>query len=151
MEVIHHELVNSSLSVVDTQDAITKIGQMLLSQDFVKDTFINAVLEREKEFPTGLNLKNTSVAMPHTDSIHVNKPAICVVRLDEPVSFIHMGSTDVHVEAKMIFMMAISDPETQLETLRKMMGVFHNVKAIDEFLEAKNNEVLYQIAKKYLG
>lgn len=71
MGVIFENLVDSAISATNSDTLIVKMGNMLLTQGFVKESYTKAVQEREKIFPTGLKLKKISVAMPHTDSIHV--------------------------------------------------------------------------------
>ena len=47
--------------------------------------------EREKVFSTGLNFEEMGIAIPHTDSIHVNRQAIAVGILKEPVKILSYG------------------------------------------------------------
>ena len=84
------------------------------------------LLQGKKVYPTGLQLADMGVAMPHTDPPHVYKSGVCVAKLAKPVTFMHMGTEDQPVEAEMLFMMAITDPSQHLETLSKVMNVFQN-------------------------
>lgn len=150
MGIIFEELINSSVTAKDSQDVLKQVGNLLFEHGFVRETYIRAAIEREKSFPTGLKLKNIAIAMPHTDSIHVNKPAICIARLNNTVLFNHMGYSEVSVDAELIFMMAITDPDEQIQTLKKAMEVFQSDQAVSEFKNAAVNEELYLVAKKYL-
>lgn len=151
MQAVYEDLVLYGVEATDAQDAIRKVGQHLLDKGFVKDTYIGAVAKREVEYPTGLQLKDMAVAMPHTAGIHVNTPAVCVAKLAHPVTFAHMGDPDTKVEAEILFMMAIKDPDAQLETLQKVMGVFTNAAAVAELKAAGDKATLYQVAKTYIG
>lgn len=62
-----------------------------------------------------------------------------------------MGDPDTKVEAEILFMMAIKDPNAQLETLQKVMGVFTNDAAVAQFKAAGDQPSLYQVAKTYIG
>lgn len=146
--VVH---VMYGIDAADAQDAIRQAGRLLLDSGHVKDTYVDAVCQRETEYPTGLQLKNMGVAMPHTAGVHVNDPAVCVVRLNHPVTFFHMGEPETAVEVKLMFMMAIKDPDAQLDTLQQVMGVFTNDRAMDEFMQASDEPSLYQVAKTYIG
>lgn len=151
MQAIYEDLVFYGVEAEDAQDAIRKVGQHLLEKGFVKDTYVDAVAQREVEYPTGLQLKDMAVAMPHTAGVHVNTPAVCVAKLAKPVTFSHMGDPDTKVQAEILFMMAIKDPNAQLETLQKVMGVFTNDAAVAEFKAAGDQATLYQVAKTYIG
>lgn len=151
MQAVYEDLVLYGIEAKDAEDAIRQVGQHLLDKGFVKDTYIDAVAQREKEYPTGLQLKDMAVAMPHTAGIHVNTPAVCVAKLAKPVIFNHMGDPDTKVEAELLFMMAIQSPDAQLDTLQKVMGVFTNDAAVAQLKAAADQSALYEAAKQYIG
>ena len=151
MRAVYEDLVVNGVDAKDAEDAILQVGQYLLKAGFVKDTYIDAVAKRETEFPTGLQLKEMGVAMPHTAGVHVNTPAVCVAKLAHPVTFGHMGDPDTKVQAELLFMMAIKDPNAQLETLQKVMGVITNPAAVAEFKAAGDKAALYKVAQTYIG
>ena len=89
--------------------------------------------------------------MPHTDIIHVNKPGVTVAKLAHPVEFEHMGEPGRKVEAEMLFMMAITNPEDQIGTIMRVLGVFQNKEALEAFKAAETEEEVYEAAAKYIG
>lgn len=151
MQAVYEDLIVFGIEANDAEDAIRQVGQYLYRKGFVKDTYIDAVAAREKEYPTGLQLQDMAVAMPHTAGVHVNTPAVCVARLASPVMFRHMGDPDTEVQAEILFMMAIKDPNAQLETLQQVMKVFTNTEAMAEFKAAGDRSTLYEVAKTYIG
>ncbi|MCI2058466.1 MAG: PTS sugar transporter subunit IIA [Oscillibacter sp.] len=151
MKSVYEDLIVTGVDARDAEDVIRQVGQHLLKNGFVKDTYIDAVALREKEYPTGLQLKDLAVAMPHTAGVHVITPAVCIAKLAHPVTFRHMGDPDTLVEAELIFMMAIQDPNAQLETLQKVMGVFTNEAAVAQFKAAADKAALYKVAQTYIG
>lgn len=150
MSVIFNELINSFVSVTNCEDAIRKTGKILYDNGFVKDTYVDAVVAREKDFPTGLQLKEIAVAIPHTDCVHVYKPGICITRLNKPITFIHMGEFERCVDVEIIFMMAIQNPSEQIDTLKRMVQIFSNEDVVRKFKDAKTNDQLFKVAKQYL-
>ncbi len=151
MQTVKRELVMYGVEVVDAQDAIRKVGARLYECGYVRDTYVDAVAEREVGYPTGLQLTLMGVAMPHTTGSHVITPAVCIAKPTKPITFKHMGEPELEVQAEMIFMMAIKDPNAQLETLQKMMGVFTNEEAMKMFKAASNEEELFDVAQRYVG
>lgn len=151
MGIINEDLVVFGVEAENAEEAIRKVGQSLISGGYVKDSYLPAVIEREGEYPTGLQLKTIGVAMPHTAGIHVNKPAICVAKLASPVEFGHMGDPDTKVQAEILFMMAIKNPDAQLEMLQKVMSVFTNDEAVDKLSGAADREALLKAAEAYIG
>ena len=150
-QAIYRELIMVDVDAKDSEDAIRQVGQLFYKNGFVKDTYIDAVVAREKVFATGLALEGISIAMPHTDVIHVNKPGITVAKLAHPVEFEHMGEPGRKVEAEMLFMMAITNPEDQIGTLMKVLGVFQNKEALQAFKAATTEDEVYEAAKTYIG
>lgn len=151
MKAVHRKLILFDVDAENAEDAIRQIGAPLLEHGYVRDTFIDAVIQREKEYPTGLQLRTMGVAMPHTFGVHVITPAVCVAKLAHPVEFRHMGEGDLKVSAEILFMMAISDPKKQLETLSNIMGVFVNDEAMIEFANARGTQELFEAARRYIG
>lgn len=150
MSNCHEELIMVDVEASNYEEAIRKVGKRLFDNGYVKDTYIDAVVAREADFPTGLHLEGIDIAMPHTAGVHVNTPAVCVAKLAKPVVFSHMGDPDTKVEATLLFMMAIKNPDEQIETLQAVMGVFTNQEAIAELKAAKTESELFTVAKKYI-
>jgi len=151
MQTVFQDLVAVDVEAQDTEEIIRTAGQMLLEHGFVKDSYIQAVIEREKIYPTGLKLQEIAVAMPHTDREHVIKPGVCVVKLEKPVIFAHMGEPDTKVEVEIIFMMSILHPDEQIETLQKVLGVFQQPAVVADFKNAVTKEELFEVAMKHIG
>ena len=107
-------LILRDVEAANAEEAIRKVGQRFYDEGFVKDTYIDAVVAREKNYATGLQLADIAVAMPHTDPQHVNRPGVCIAQLKHPVEFEHMGDPDTKVQAEMLFMMAIKNPDEQV-------------------------------------
>jgi PTS system galactitol-specific IIA component len=88
----------------------------------VEESFLQGCLDREKTIPSGLETE-IPVAIPHTNPEHVKMPAICVLRLEKPVSFGNMADPEQTVEAEFVFNMALLDADGQLGMLREIMAV----------------------------
>ncbi|MBR4462874.1 MAG: PTS sugar transporter subunit IIA [Erysipelotrichaceae bacterium] len=150
-QAIYRELIMTGVDAKDSEDAIRQVGQLFLKNGFVKDTYIDAVVAREKVFATGLELNGISIAMPHTDIIHVNKPGVTVAKLSHPVEFEHMGEPGRKVQAEMLFMMAITNPEDQIGTIMRVLGAFQNKDAMEAFKKAETEDEIYAAAMQYIG
>ena len=122
--LISPELVILGLEASTDQEAIEKLANRLLEKGVVKESYVPAVKQREVDFCTGLGFEEMGVAIPHTDSIHVNQQAIGIGILKNPVTFCAMGMPDEKVEVKIMFMLAIQKPDSQITFLGKMIDVF---------------------------
>ena len=117
---ISPELILMDIEAKTDQEAIEILAKHLYEKGIVKESYIDAVKEREKVFSTGLNFEEMGIAIPHTDSIHVNRQS------KEPVKFCHMGMPEESVKCEMMFMMAIEKPESQVDFLGRMMDIFQS-------------------------
>jgi PTS system galactitol-specific IIA component len=117
--------VVASLSLVrppaTSADGILRaVAELALQQGFVRDTFADALLAREKEFPTGLPTP-FPVAIPHTDTEHVLRPALAAVLLDPPVEFGEMGGADHTVAVRLAIVLMVTDPSSQVGLLSQLI------------------------------
>ena len=130
------------LEASDVNDALKKLSTRLYEEGYAKESFIQAVQDREKEFPTGLPTEGVGVAIPHTDVIHVNKEAVAVAVLKNPVTFQMMGMPEVNVSTEILFMLALKEPHGQIEMLEKLMGVLQDT---DLLFAIKESQSIYEL------
>lgn len=139
------DLVLVGVEAITDVDAIEKVANNLLDQGLVKESYINAIKEREKVFATGLPTEGYGVAVPHTDVEHVNEQSICIATLKNPVSFKVMGSIDETVEVSVIFMLALKEPHSQLAMLQAVIGIVQKPEILEKINKEKDPEVIYNI------
>ncbi len=149
--LFHENLVIIGMQASDKKEVVQKFSELFLANGFVKQSYPLAVLTREESYPTGLQLDGIGVAIPHvTGSEHVITSAIGIARLESPVEFYQMGDSVVKVRVELVFMMSILHPDDQLDVLQKMMEIFENDYAMQEFRKAKSKDELCNVAEKYI-
>jgi len=138
MEELDINLVNILVkeTAQTSEEIICKLGGLLYNNKYVKDTYVQAVLDREKVFPTGLQTTRTGFAIPHTDSKHVNRSAVAVATLNSPVMFKAMDDIEVDIPVTVVMMLAVSDPKMVIETLTKVISILENESALDKIIQA---------------
>ncbi len=67
--------VRSGISFVDRSEVLTHIGNEMLAKGVVYDTWPQALIAREAEFPTGIMLEQHAIAIPHCEAIHAKEGA----------------------------------------------------------------------------
>ena len=72
-----------------------EIADRLYKKGLVKETFGQALIDREAVFPTGLKTETFEIAIPHTDVEHVEEVFIAVVRFKTPIPYAHMGEPGI--------------------------------------------------------
>lgn len=139
-------LVFLDLDFTNREEALTHLAQQMVKQGYAKESYPQAILQREETFPTGLQTNICGVAIPHTDSIHVKMEAVSIARLRQPVCFQMMGMNDQHVPVSLIFMLAIKEAHGQLEMLQELTSIFQNGDSLKGLLQVTSvNDVLHHI------
>lgn len=139
------DLIEMELEAADAADAINRLGAALLEKGYVQESYIDAVLEREAKLPTGLDINGFSVAIPHTDPEHVNRAAFAVGVLKNPVRFHCMAAPEEETQVRLVFLLAIKDPDKQVELLQKLMAVFQDAALLKAIQQASTKG---EIAKR---
>ena len=139
--IISKELIFNNVVVSNREDALRFIASKLVEKEYVKESYVDAVIERERVYPTGLPTETYGVAIPHTDIVHVNEPGIGIAFLQEPVPFVMMGTDDVEITVKAIFMLAVKEPKAQLHLLEKLMDIFQDQQVLKDMLKLNEAEI----------
>ena len=132
----HENVIIPKLQASTSDAAIEKLGELLENQGYVRDTFINAVKEREKVFSTGLPTPGIQVAIPHADIEHIIQPAIAIGVAETPIEFGEMGNPDSTVGARIICMLAVTESETLVSLLQNLVGIFQDPDVLQQIVEA---------------
>ncbi|WP_297952368.1 PTS sugar transporter subunit IIA [uncultured Lactobacillus sp.] len=125
------------------QDMVLKeIYDHLRESGYVKGNFLQHIVEREHNFPTGLDTatlgKNIpNVAIPHTEGEFVNTKLIVPVALKTPVVFHNMINPAQALEVKFLFMLLDNDPDGQAALLAQVMDFLANT-PVNELREVLN-------------
>ena len=138
-------LVPSSMALhyaaTDSKDVITHLGKLLFEAGYVRESFVDAALERESRLPTGLPLSgDVNAAIPHTDVEHVRKPGLALATLSTPVTFQNMVSPEEGVPCQLVFVMALDQPKAQIEMLQEIAGVLQSPAMIKRLMSANDFE-----------
>lgn len=103
------------------QEVLQQAGEALQQNGYAKESYVRALLEREMRYPTGIDMGELGVAIPHTDASQIRKEGLAIITLASPVVFGKMGSEQGEVEVNVVFMLAVKEPGSQIERLRQIM------------------------------
>ena len=144
-EYFKKELVFYDLSVADKGEFFTILSQKACSLGKVTDEFEVNVKKREDNFPTGIQLEDFAVAIPHTDAEYVKEEFIAVAVFKEPVKFSSMEDASAILDVRAAFMLGLNQPHSQLEVLTELMGIFQNKETMAKISNSSSKEELENI------
>ena len=147
---LKQDLIFIDLDVDDREDVFKTVGGKLTELGDTKDTYVGALGEREKVFPTGLDVGGIGVAIPHTDQVHVNKTALAVAKLKHPVMFHQMATNpkdNVMVPVTFIIMLAVNG-SNYMEFLQHVIMLIQDQDVLKKLVNATNAKEIIETIKK---
>lgn len=108
-------------AVASAEDLLRLLARRAQQEGHVTPTFEEALLARERAFPTGLPLPDPA-ALPHADPEHVLRPGLAVALLDPPVEFGEMGGQDRRVGCGLAVLLLVTTPQAQVEVLGRVLA-----------------------------
>lgn len=130
------------------QDVFELVAAKAKETDSVTDEFLSKINEREKTFPTGLQLEGYGVAIPHTDPECVNDQFIAIVTTEDGIPFKRMDDSSKEVHVNVIFVLGLNEPHSQLAVLQQLMSILQNKETVDNILKTENKEeIIHYLAQ----
>lgn len=140
------QIMGYQITGTDRDDVLTEMAAFLASMGMVKPTYGQAVIDRENIYPTGICTEPYPVAIPHCERDGVLKTAILVGQTkNKGITFARIDDTDLCVDAKVIFMLAVDTNQGQLEVISKLMDVIQDEKVVEEIVHAKTCEKIKEV------
>ncbi len=138
--MFNEDLVFLDQDIQNSEDLLRFSFKHLKEMGYVKDGYLQSIMDREKEFPTGLKTHvGIDVAIPHTEVDFAEQEAVVFIRTKEKIKFNHMVDPDEEVSTNLIFNIVVKNPKEQVVFLTKLMKIFQN-KELMEFLLKENNK-----------
>jgi len=150
-DLFDSKLIKLNQEFESQRELFEYVSDILEEENYTEDTFFDAIREREKVFPTGLQTDMVNLAIPHTDVLHVKRPFIFVVTLNKPIKFIQMGTFDEWVDIDKVFVLGIKEPQEQVGLLSNIMTQFRNKYFIDAFNGIVNISKMEELLKNEFG
>lgn len=149
LEFLVPEAVVLRMQADTSEEIIKAVGTKLFEAGYVHDSFVENALTREKNIPTGLPLGGEfNAAIPHTDIVHVIKSGVGLATLAQEVPFQNMVNPEETVPVRLVFVLALDQPKSQIEMLQEVAGVLQNPDLVKQLVDADSLDSLIQVLKK---
>lgn len=142
---------DSSLVVLIDEEGLTcsdverRVAGVLTEQGYAKDTFAQAILDREANFPTALDMSGLNVAIPHCDVANVNKAAFCMAVLKNPVAWHKMDDPEDTCEVSVVVMLALTEAHAHLDMLQKVVGFVQDQELVKKVIASETAEQAFEL------
>lgn len=145
---ISQPLIFTQASYQTSDDLFEGVSRQAFQLGKVRADFLDRVKEREATFPTGIQLENLGVAIPHTDAECVLEEFVAVVVNQEPVEFKSMEDINQSVPASIVFVLGLNQAHAQLEMLQSLMGLLQNDAVLKDIIAAASAQDVLTIVNK---
>lgn len=151
-DLLDEDLIFMDVEAADSESLLHTLSDKLQARGYVKPGYADAVIRRERIYPTGLPTNIMKVAVPHAmERDYVLEPRVLVAVMKKPVAFKEMGDGERDVMVDIVFLLAVCGSNDQLTILQKIVGMFSDTDIMAELRQAENKTILHQILKKYLS
>lgn len=144
--------VKTSFAKSDKDEVLKDLTQLLVDSGNVEPTYIQAVIDREKEYATGLRLGGgINVALAHADIIHVKKSGFSLAILENPIEFNEMGNPEGIVPVHVIFVMAAVNPQAVMGFIERLTErVFMDDKVMEQIYTSRDEAFIKDLLTRLL-
>lgn len=149
--ILNEDLIYRNIDFKTSREIETFLADQLYENGYVKKGYKKALLEREQKFPTGLPSSQPAIAIPHANADLVNKTTLAIATLKEPVEFKNMGNTKEDIPVRIVIMLVIAEPHSQVKMLQKVADIVQNEELRKEFLQAETKQKLLQLIQSAIG
>lgn len=128
-----------------------KLSVIMLKKGYVKESWLEAIIAREREFPTGLMFDSIGVAIPHVDPQHILKPYIAIIKPKTTISFEPMANMVDHaIDTNLVVNLGLlKHAEDQVEVLQSMMAMFMSDVAVKDVQSQTTPEGMVACFRRY--
>lgn len=158
MDTVSNQLFEKETIFVSNESSQEEIFKQLADQLFEKglvtEDFLNNLLERERQYPTGIDLSVIhsdlpNVAIPHTEGEFVKVRKIVPVKLTQPVTFYNMIQPDKELTVTFLFMILNDSPDEQVNLLAEIMDFLNSTDSekLNSFFNSTDTTAIYEFLK----
>jgi PTS system galactitol-specific IIA component len=151
-DLVKEELIFLDIEAANKEDLIRKLCDTLFEKKYVNENYVNDVLKREENYPTGLPTEVLKVAIPHAEvSENIDIPVIVIARLKKPVEFIEMGTFEKKVKVNFVLLLAVKGNQTQLELLPKLISLFSQKEVMKKMKDSVSPKEIKDIISTHIS
>lgn len=149
MVVLNRENLLLDCEAASREEAIRLLAARLEQGGYTDAGYVDAVLEREQAYPTGLPTDDVPTALPHASYPGVAKTGVGVARLKRPVAFRSMDGSEAPLDVSLIFLLAnASGSDGHLADLQELMSCFCREGLLKDLMAAGDEDEFLRIFER---
>ncbi len=113
-------------------ELLALLANSLRQDGLVKDSFLEGVLTREAEYPTGIDMETHSIAIPHTEYEHVNQTGFAIAINRAGVEFHRTDEPGARVKPAIVVLMAIDPGCEKVAIIQSLFGLLGRLEQVNK-------------------
>lgn len=132
-------------------EVLSAMGGLFQEYVDVRPGYTEALIQREREFPTGLPTTPYGVAIPHADGKYVLQPGLAVCTLKTPISFREMGNPQSVVAVKLAILIALPEGQqtVQVNILQWLISLIQHRPFLLDMARCESHSQVLRIFQEY--
>lgn len=147
---IPESCVDLDVPFTERDDVLKHLSGLLEQRSCIEPPYAQAVIERERSFPTGLSFKSIAIAIPHADSDCVRMSSLAIGRCTAHPLFNSMEHPNEAIAVDVVVLLAIKSPEAHLAMLSNLINFFTVDENCAAIRSADNPSVVRQFVEQAL-
>ena len=148
-EEIKETLIFIETQTMDRFVLLEKMGYAMVQEGYGDASYVKALTQRERIFPTGIVTRCGGVAIPHTDTAYVKKEGIALAVAKQPIWFRRMESEKESIPVHLVLLLAVKDPNRHVRRLQKLMELLQDTEAMRMVLSAETKQQVLCAVRKW--
>ena len=144
MREIDRELIFINMNFENKSELFKFITEELRKRDYVADTYETAINEREIRFPTGFQLKNMNIAMPHADPVNSKADKLVVLTLEKPVEF-QNAEDNGQLDVSIVFGLVFHNRDKHIDYLMRLSNLIQDSGKLEKIKKSGTKEEIYDL------
>lgn len=129
----------------DKESMLRTVSNRLVDRGYVKESYPDALIEREKKHPTGLRVEELiNIAIPHTDVEHVSEQTLVVIkREDSQFHFQRMDKPAESIPVDAVFLLVVKEADGYVRFLADFTGLFQDEPIIHSLATSNPDQICH--------
>ncbi len=142
------EFIFPNIKATTQDDMFDFLHSTLQDKDCVYPEYLEKIKKREQNFPTGLQLSQIGIAIPHTESTYAKKNTFVVMTSENGIPFQSMENFSPMV-AKVIFAIVFDNRDKHMENLQTLSNIIQNEELLIDICKCTTSEEIYKLIQKH--
>ncbi len=146
-KLIRHEYIKIIEKKLSQEELLTHVCQKLEANGIVTSGYLEELMEREIEFPTGIVTKYMNIAIPHTNSKKVLDTLIVVSKLEHPIMWGNMEDLESKIPVQIVFNLILKEESKHMEVLQQIIALIQS-EVMQQIQQATSTEEIVKLLEK---